>query len=414
MNLPPILGFLGLLGLAAAAAVCAEPAFPGATGFGAEARGGRGGKTILVTRLDDNVEDPQPGRFRWAVAQKGPRLVKFAIAGTILLEDRVAIKEPFLTIDGSDAPGMGVCLRGGSLEFSDTHDIVVRYLRVRLGDEHVLALNRAKKRKRPDGSGGLDCIELRRCENVIIDHLSASWSCDELFSVVHCRNVTVQWCLLAEPLANPALHPYGDRHAFGFNASASTLSVHHCLFARYVMRGPQFEANDMRKGDGYAVQMEAVENVMGGYERSGSRYTTGVEDHRDEAAPEGYEFQFLGNVYLGDGDKPMIEAAMKHGVHPKVRVHLEDPALMRLGDTKGREDLIPAAKGQLRDEPLFRTSATNTDSDPEVTLRSVLAGAGCSQVRDAVDARIVGEVQRREFPPVLSSQAEVGGWPELR
>ncbi len=122
----------------------------------------------------------------------------------------------------------------------------------------------------------------------------------------------------------------------------------------------------------------------------------------------------LGNVYLGDGDAPRIEAAMKHGVHPKVRVHLDNVALFLLGDTKGREDLIPSAKSQLCDEPLFRTSATSTESDPEATLRSVLAGAGCSQVRDVVDARIVGAMERREFLPVLSSQNEVGGWPVLQ
>jgi len=149
-------------------------------------------------------------------------------------------------------------------------------------------------------SNALDCIGLTRCQDAIIDHVSTSWGCDELFSVVHCQNVTVQWCLLAEPLSDPELHPYGGNHAFCFNASANTLSVHHCLFARYVMRGPQFEANDIRRCDDYAVQMEAVNNVMFDYQRSGSRYTTGIEDHPVEATPRGYAFQFIGNLYLGD------------------------------------------------------------------------------------------------------------------
>ena len=330
-----------------------EPAFEGAAGFGAFARGGKDGRILQVTRLDDDLKNPPEGSFRWAVMQKGPRIVKFRVAGTIVLQDEVEIEEPFITIDGGDAPGMGVCLRGGSLEFKNTHDIIVRNIRVRLGDETTKRKNREQNLKRPKHSNALDCIGLTRCHEAIIDHVSTSWSCDELFSVVHCQNVTVQWCILAEPLSNPELHPYGDNHAFCFNSSADTMSVHHCLFARYVMRGPQFEANDMRKGDDYAVQMEAVNNVMFDYQRSGSRYTTGIEDHKDEATAKGYAFQFIGNVYLGDPKRPAIEAVMKHGVHPGVRAFVDERKLIQLSDTKGRENLMDEALKQIQERPIF-------------------------------------------------------------
>lgn len=135
-------------------------AFEGAAGFGAFARGGKGGKIIEVTRLDDDLKNPPEGSFRWAVLQKGPRIVKFRVAGTILLQDEVEIREPFITIDGRDAPGMGVCLRGGSLEFKETHDIIVRNLRVRLGDETTKRKNREHNLKRPEHSNALDCTRL--------------------------------------------------------------------------------------------------------------------------------------------------------------------------------------------------------------------------------------------------------------
>lgn len=389
-------------------------AFEGAAGFGAHSKGGKGGKVIEVTRLDDDLKNPLPGSFRWAVQQDGPRIVKFRVAGTILLQDEVEIREPFITIDGRDAPGQGVCLRGGSLEFTDTHDIIVRHIRVRLGDETTKRKNAAQKLKRPEHSNALDCIGLTRCKDAIIDHVSTSWSCDELFSVVHCQNVTVQWCVLAEPLSNPELHPYGDNHAFCFNSSADTLSIHHCLFARYVMRGPQIEANDMRRGDDYAVQMEAVNNVMFDYQRSGSRYTTGVEDHRDEAAKKGYQFQFIGNVYLGDPKRPAIEAVMKHEVHAGVQAYVDDRELVKLSDTKGREKLMDAALQQLQPQPLFAAPVPVKAEPRDEVLRRVLEDAGCSHARDAVDERVIASVRGRKFQPVVRSQKDVGGWPELR
>ena len=195
--------------------------------------------------------------------------------------------------------------------------------RSRHGDVETLRRLEADGLERPKGSIDLDNVSLDDSKNLIFDHCSLSWCCDEAFGIVGCENVTIQWCLIAEPLANPRLHPYGDRHAFGLNTSANKLSVHHCLVAHYVMRGPQFEANDVRRTTGYDVQMEAVNNLLFDYERSGSRYTTGIEDHPEEAVGTKFEFQFVNNYYLNPVDrKPEIEAVLKHGVSPQVRVYV--------------------------------------------------------------------------------------------
>lgn len=413
--MPNLFSFIAGFCLVATTGLSAkELAFDGAAGFGAYAQGGKCGRVIEVTRLDDDVKSPQPGMLRWALQQEGPRIVKFTQAGTITLHDTLEVREPFLTVDGRDAPGQGICIRGGSLEFKSTHDIILRYVRVRLGDETTQRRNQEQGVKRPKHSNGLDCISFSKCQDVIVDHVSTSWCCDELFSVVHCQNVTVQWCLLAEPLTNPALHPYGDNHAFCFNSSADTMTVHHCLFARYVMRGPQFEANDMRAKDSYAVQMEAVNNVMFDYQKSGSRYTTGVEDHRDEAEGKSYAFQFIGNVYLGDPARPAIEAVMKHEVHPGVKAYVDDADLVKLSDTRGREKLMPEARTQLSGKPLFSAPVPVVKETREVMLDQVLGQTGCSHARDAVDERIVADVRSRTFRDPVRSQKDVGGWPELK
>ena len=48
-------------------------AFPGAEGFGKYTTGGRGGKVIIVSNLNDNGT----GSFREAAADKNPRIIVF-------------------------------------------------------------------------------------------------------------------------------------------------------------------------------------------------------------------------------------------------------------------------------------------------------------------------------------------------
>src|SRR5580693_3374152 len=119
-------------GLLAAARAANEPteivAFPGAEGFGAYATGGRGGAVYEVT----NLEDSGPGSLRDAVAGAN-RTVVFRVSGTIALNAPLVVREPNITIAGQTAPGDGICLRNYTFSIR-SHDVVVRYLRSRLGD----------------------------------------------------------------------------------------------------------------------------------------------------------------------------------------------------------------------------------------------------------------------------------------
>ena len=63
------------------------PAFPGAEGFGAYARGGTGGRQILVTTRADTSRE---GSLRWALEQRGPRIVEFKVGGLFELAARAS------------------------------------------------------------------------------------------------------------------------------------------------------------------------------------------------------------------------------------------------------------------------------------------------------------------------------------
>ena len=139
------------------------PAFPGAEGGGMYTFGGRGGKVLTVTNLNDDG----PGSFRWACEQGGARIIVFNVSGIIRLKSPIYVRAPYVTIAGQTAPGEGVCIAGESFQV-DTHDVIVRHMRFRRGETLVT--------NREDSFGG------NPVGNIMIDHCSCEWGLDENIS----------------------------------------------------------------------------------------------------------------------------------------------------------------------------------------------------------------------------------------
>lgn len=195
------------------------PAFPGAEGGGMYTFGGRGGKVITVTNLNDRG----PGSFREACETGGARIVVFNVSGIIRLETPINVRAPYITIAGQTAPGDGICIAGESFQVN-THDVIVRHMRFRRGDTRVW--------HREDSFGG------NPVGNIMIDHCSCEWGLDENISFYRhmydpsegqyeakaekCPtvNVTIQNTISAK-----ALDTYN--HSFG-----STLGGENCAFMR--------------------------------------------------------------------------------------------------------------------------------------------------------------------------------------
>lgn len=126
------------------------------------ATGGRGGAIYHVTNLNDSGT----GSLRDAVSQSN-RIIVFDVSGVIHLKSPLIFKSN-LTVLGQTAPGEGVQVYGDRVSFSGANNIIVRYIRFRMG---------------VGGTSGADACGVSNGKNMIFDHLSVLWGRDECFSV---------------------------------------------------------------------------------------------------------------------------------------------------------------------------------------------------------------------------------------
>lgn len=203
--------------LMSAAALAQTPAFPGAEGHGRYVTGGRGGKVVHVTNLNDSGT----GSFREAV-KSGNRIIVFDVAGVIALKSDLKIGDN-ITILGQTAPSPGITLRYYTVQPGNNN--IIRFLRIRRGEEKNI-------------NDGADATWQRNKTGIIFDHCSFSWSIDEVASFYDNNNFTMQWCTVAESLTNPG-HSKGA-HGYGGIWGGKLASFHHNFVGHLMNRGPRF------------------------------------------------------------------------------------------------------------------------------------------------------------------------------
>ncbi len=377
-------------------------AFPTAEGYGRWARGGRGGRVLHVT----NLNDAGPGSLRDAVEQTGPRTVVFDVSGMITLESKLLIKQPnsFLTIAGHTAPGKGICLRKYNLGLMGATQIIIRYLRVRPGNLSGQTL---------DGMG------MASANHCIFDHCSISWTQDEAFSSRSARDITLQRCLISEALnaAGHKKYPPGTQHGYAASIGGDVGSFHHNLLAHNAGRNWSLAGGLQKLDNCYAGRLDIRNNVIYNWR---SRTTDGGA----------HEVNFVGNYYKpGPATKHLMLLTAQYNAFPgSQRYFIQGNVLEGHVDARDNkpgfhaatenQGTLPTAYSPWSEKEFFPSNVATQSA--EEAYENVLADVGCNKPRlDEHDLRVISEVRHGTaayrgsvtgLPGLPDSQDDVGGW----
>jgi hypothetical protein len=340
--------------LCATGLVCAQTnltAFPGAEGFAAEAAGGRGGEIYHVTNLNDSG----PGSLREGVEQAvKPRTIIFDVGGYIPLKGILRVGSD-LTIAGQTAPGDGIGLRDSEVSLSGAHNVIIRYLRIRQG----LAEKQDKK----------SAINMLGARDIMLDHLSIQWGRWDTVDMNDCTNIT------------------SDNVSFLRNLWISNQS-----------------RNPKSKG-----RVQYVNNVV---------YNWGVTGYVGGHSAADHSADLINNYFIkGPSSDDHFVGEFKPTDHIYQTGNFVD--LDRDGQLNGRP-VTPVDFGGSADAPTLVAAPTNPSPLP-VTLDSaivayqkVIASAGASLHRDAVDRRLIEDLASLgKRGQTVHDPAEMGGFGEI-
>ena len=381
-------------------------AFPEAQGGGKYATGGRGGVVLHVTSLSDDPQDP--GSLRHAINVGGARTIVFDVAGTIQLSSTLNISYGSLTIAGQSAPGDGICIAGYPVVVKASN-VIIRFVRFRMGDEHNV-----------EG----DALTIVGRKNIMIDHCSFSWSTDECVSCYGNTDFTLQYCFITESLRN-SVHGKG-KHGYGGIWGGTNATFHHNLLAHHDSRNPRF--------DHYYVNqtcfgpIDYVNNVVYNWGGNSTYGGEGVKQAR--------QINMVNNYYKpgpATSKKERLldptvscDYCLKEGTVVPGKFFLQGnymygSAQVTADNWQGSTVQTEAVKAAARwTEGLTMLTA---EESAEQAFETVLAKAGCSFHRDAIDVRIAEEVRNGSATckgsngstgGLIDTQKDAGGWSVLQ
>lgn len=388
-------------------------------GGGSVATGSNGSSTIYyVTSLEDkDAYKPVDGTLRYAINNSGARLIVFDVAGTIHLCAPLEVTHGDLTILGQSAPGQGICIADYPLILKKVDNVIIRFVRFRLG----------KKSLEKDQETDYDAISVNDCKKIMIDHCSASWSVDECVSCYGNEDFTLQYSFITESLRN-AGHVKGP-HGYGGIWGGKNVTFHHNLLAHHDSRNPRFDHDYVNIK--YAGPIDFVNNVIYNW---GDNSSYGGEGSTEGAG--GRHINMVKNYYKpGNSTKSSVKTRI---VDPWVACDnctkstdgevapggtICPPVIYLTGNVMYNSDLVTqdnwkganhSDHAEIKADNRWTAGLTPLpmEETADDAYATVLAKAGCSPSRDAVDERIVANVQNGTGT-IIDDPEQVGGFPVL-
>lgn len=389
-------------------------AFPGAEGGGMYTTGGRGGKVIHVT----NLADSGTGSLRAALAESGPRTIVFDVAGIIELKSAINIANGDVTIAGQTAPGDGICIKNYDVKFEKSGNIIIRFIRFRMGDE-------AKREA--------DALWGRYNSNIILDHCSMSWSTDECSSFYANEYFTMQWCILTESLRN-SVHGKGQ-HGYGGIWGGKDASFHHNLLSCHDSRNPRIDHPQIY-GDYVSTHRGNVDYRCNAVYNWGSNHTYGGEDgwfnivnNYYKPGPASSDRKYFVDAYgsyvkdgktYADSYPQMYLSGNVNTNYPELGAANDATTIYwHNGSSYGNYNTLlssPLALHGPEDKAIYTTTHS-----AESSFEKICQYAGASYSRDAVDARVCDDAKTGTATfkdggngsrnGIIDTQTAVGGWP---
>lgn len=369
------------------------PAFTTAEGFGKFATGGRGGQVVFVTTTEDYAtgENSIQGSLRWALTQYPgePLTVIFRTSGVIKLKEDLKCARNGYTLAGQTAPGDGICIRGAKVNLGGSKNVIIRHLRFRIG-------------LKDDGThtdGG--SIGIENCQDIIVDHCTFGWSCEENMTMYDNKRTTVQWCIIHEGLYS-AGHIKGSR-SYATQWGGDFSSYHHNLLAHCHNRMPRFNgARDDRETNDYKVLTDYINNIVYNWGKENSCYGG------DITKGEKNEVNIIGNYYKPGPARPaksrsyFVQASYGGDSYRKVGQWYASGNIMEGNENFTNDNSLGIDKSaypaDLQEQVIVNTPfeigtpyqiKTETASE---AFNSVLTGAGAYPLDD-VDTRIIEETR---------------------
>jgi len=377
----------------------AQLAFPEAEGYGRFAVGGRGGKVVEVTNLNDSG----PGSLRDAVDQQiGRKTIVFNVSGNIKLASRLVVNQPYVTIAGQTAPGEGITITRAPIGLTG-NDGVVRFLKVRIG-----------------GGTTYDGMGLTGANHSIIDHCSISWTIDESFSSRGAHNITLQRTLISEALnvAGHDKYPAGKMHGYAATIGGDIGSFHHNLLAHN--EGRNWSIGGGLNGDGYyGGKIDIRNNVVYNW---GHRATDGGAN----------QVNFVNNFYKPGASTKIFVAlnAQIEGVGKGKQQYYFDGNTMpgyfnEKNQEKGRKFTLSNKAivdyEVFLNKPFFESYVNTQTAD--AAYKNVLSDVGANApFFDKHDNRIIDETLKGTYTykgsksglgGLIDNEADQGGWPNF-